>query len=220
MKIKPHQGFFALALLACGCQKDLQSGKITASTTSNLSTDGRLSVQVSIAPPVTPSGFITNSPGGGTSLASYDLLAGSKKVYIDYFHITATYPIVFGVGGVPNKDGVKPVPVNYQVFANSSTSVPISLVYNHVDSLTSPTIATCRLNDVVYHTEDWTPYTLKVDKSSGTAFSMCLVNNIAHIGFISPAAYKVQKDGFVEMARIKLSGDTAWTLNCQRFIAV
>ena len=72
----------------------------------------------------------------------------------------------------------------------------------------------------MYHTEDWTPYTLKVDKSSGTAFSMCLVNNIAHIGFISPAAYKVQKDGFVEMARIKLSGDTAWTLNCQRFIAV
>jgi hypothetical protein len=42
---------------------------------------------------------------------------------------------------------------------------------------------------------------------------MCLVNNVAHLGFKSPAAYKVQNDGSVEMARIRLTGDTAWTLN-------
>ena len=197
----------------CSCQKDLQSDKIAAGTVSDLSTDGTLSVQVSIAPPVTPASFLPNSPGGSASFASYDLVAGPKKVYIDYFHMTASYPIVFGVGGVPNRDGITPVPINYQVFANSATSVPISLLYNPVDSSTSPTIATCRLNDVVYHTEDWTPYTLKVNRSSGTAFSMCLVNNIAHLGFKSPAAYKVQNDGSVEMARIRLTGDTAWTLN-------
>jgi len=195
------------------CKKDLQSDMLTAGTSSNLSTDGTLSAQVSIAPPVTPSGFIANSPNGSASLASYDLVAGSKKVYIDYFHMTATYPIVFGLGGVPNRDGITPVPINYQVFANSATSVPINLLYNAVDSSTSPTIATCRLNDVVYHTEDWTPYTLAANKSSGSAFSMCLVNNIAHVGFKSPAAYKVLNNGSVEMARIRLSGDTAWTLN-------
>ena len=90
----PSRRLLAIVLLISACKKDLQSDKIAAGTVSDLSTDGTLSVQVSIAPPVTPAGFLPNSSGGSASLASYDLVAGPKKVYIDYFHMTASYPTV------------------------------------------------------------------------------------------------------------------------------
>jgi hypothetical protein len=166
---------------------------------------------VSIFPPVTPQTFIPNAPGGNASFTAYDLIA-SKLVYIDDFRVKATYPSIFIVGGVPNTYGGTEIPINTQMFSGQPHTIPLGIVYKNVNSNTTPTITACRLTAVNYHTGDFTNHTLTVDKTSGSAFSMCLVNNIAHIKFQNPSGYKVLNGGFIEFTEIALTGDTAWTL--------
>ena len=43
--------------------------------------------------------------------------------------------------------------------------------------------------------------------------NICIVNNIAHIAFYPPKKYYVYPNGYVEIAKVLLSGDTSWTLN-------
>ena len=196
-----------------GCKKDMQqTGNVSTGTHSNYSSDGVLTVQVSINPPVTQQTFISNTEGGNVSYTGYDMNA-SKLVYIDYFQVTATYPAISVIGSVSNVNGQTSIPINTQMYAGQPHNIPISIVYKNVDSSTTPTVTTCRLNMVNYHTGDFTNCGLPVDKTSGSAFSMCLVNNIAHITFQDPSQYKVLNNGSVEFAEVVLTGDTAWTLN-------
>ena len=86
MKMISPRSILAVVLLLSACKKDLQSEKLSNGTVSDLATDGTLSVQVSIAPPVTAASFLANSTGGNASYTSYDLVAGPKK----YILITST----------------------------------------------------------------------------------------------------------------------------------
>ncbi|MEP6684246.1 MAG: hypothetical protein ABJA35_13340 [Parafilimonas sp.] len=213
MKTKLCFALLIPALMLLSCKKDMQqTGIVSAGTQSNYSTDGVLTVQVSINPPVTAQSFIPNTAGGNVSYTGYDMSA-SKLIYIDNFQVTATYPCISVIGGVANTNGQTSLPINTQMFAGQPHNIPISIVYNNVDSNTTPTITTCMLNLVNYHTGDFTNCTLQVDKKSGSAFSMCLVNNIAQITFQNPSTYKVMNNGYVEFAEIVLTGDTSWTLN-------
>ena len=201
-----------LLLILPGCKKDIPpTGKLASGVVSDYSSDGVLTVQVSIFPPVTPQTFIPNAPGGNASFTAYDLIA-SKLVYIDDFSVKASYPSIFIIGGVPNTHTETAIPINTQMFSSQPHTIPIGILYKNVDATTTPTITTCRLKAVHYHTSDFISHTLTVDKISGSAFSMCLVNNVAHMKFQNPARYKVLDNGYVEIAEIVLTGDTGWTL--------
>jgi len=213
MKTKLCISTLCFAAILFSCKKDVQSNdKLSTSTVSNFATDGVVTVQVSILPPVTPQTFIPNIPGGNTSTAAFDVSA-SKLVFIDYFHMTATYPAILAIGGVANRNGETPVPINFQIFGGQSYTIPIYILYNNVTSTTSPTVTGCKLNTLDYHTADNIDHAVTVNKPSGMAFSMCLVNNVAHVAFQDPPNYKVLANGTVELAEVKLTGDTSWTLN-------
>jgi hypothetical protein len=63
-----------------------------------------------------------------------------------------------------------------------------------------------------YHTNDYTPHDLIVDSISGTCPPVCIVNNIAHLTFQS-VRYHPNPNGYTEVAKVLLTGDTTWTLN-------
>jgi hypothetical protein len=199
MKTRIYLSIIIIALF--GCQKEYSpTNKVSSSTTSNTSTDGILTVNVSILPPVTPQTFLANKPGGATSYGAYDYTA-SQYVSIEYAYFNAS-PTVKMINQYPRTHFI------LDIFPST-----ITVKYNNVNSKTSPKVAKVTLTGIYYRTYDYAAHFLTVDSVSGGCQPVCIVNNIAHLSFYPPKKYYVYPNGYVEIAKLLLTGDTSWTLN-------
>ncbi len=201
------------AILLFGCKKDIpQNNRIYSNDKSNYASDGILSAQVSLSPSTTPSTFIPNT--ANFCYGSFDLVSRTKDVVLDYFNFNAPYPRVDGIFAHPNtQQQPVSIPMSAELPPGARGNFQGDIVYQNVDSLTSPRVVTCSLKSIYYHTyQDFVNHTLIIDSASGTLPPMCLVNNLPHINFKTPNKYKVQANGTVEIVEVQLSGDTAWAL--------
>jgi hypothetical protein len=197
MKTKIYLSIIIIALF--GCEKEYSStNRVSSTATSNSSSDGILTVNASILPPVTPQTFIR---GGGTSTSVYDFTA-SQYFEIDLASLTSS-SIVKSINGQPSPGGIE----------TTDFSGYITIKYKNVNSRTSPRISTVTLKEIDYHTNDYVSHYLTVDSISGTCPPVCVVYNIAQLGFSSPKKYHPNPNGYTEAADVLLYGDTAWTLN-------
>jgi len=219
MKIKCHQSFFIVLLVFLNaCKKDFspatdKSNAINASDNSLSKTDGIITVQTGILPPVTPQTFVTN---GNSSTAEFQILS-SKHIFIYQLFFSATYPLIQSIsidnlGTQPNASGT----VTYNgsgpvINAGSGVALRAQLFYLLVDSTTSGKTAQLKLTHIVYRTDDEVYHDFYPD-NAGKANQMCLVNNIPHISFQDPEQH-VLNNGFKQIAIIKLQGDTGWSVS-------
>lgn len=218
MKIKYHQAlFFVLLIFFNACKKDSlpanKSNVVSATDNSLSKTDGIITVQTGILPPVTPQTFITN---GNASTAEFQIVS-SKHIFVYQLFFSATYPFiqsisVENIGIQPNALGI----ITYNgsgpvINAGTGVALRAQLFYQHVDSSTSGKTAQLKLTHIVYRTDDEVYHDFYPD-NAGKANQMCLVNNIPHISFQDPEEH-VLYNGFKQIAVIKLQGDTAWRLS-------
>ena len=218
MKIIHYPNCFIITIiLLTACKKDIQPEKqknniITASNLSLSKTDGIITVQTGILPPVTPQTFVTN---GSASTSEFQIVT-SKRIFIYQLFFSATYPLIQSIsitnlGSQPNALGT----VTYNgsgpvINAGEGIALRAELFYQHVDSGVSGKTAQLKLTHIVYRTDDELYHDF-YPGNAGKANMMCLVNNIPHISFQDPEQH-VLYNGFKQIAVIKLQGDTGWSL--------
>jgi hypothetical protein len=216
MKTKPFCSALCVALLLFGCKKEeLTSNKISSDNVSDYATNGVVTAQVSIAPPVTQQTFIPNAPNGNQSTIAIDI-SSTKHTVVDNLTFVGSDPQLAAVNGHPYDYGTGFITVSAEIKAGTTLNQPLTLTYHNVTDSSSPFVTSFVFKQVEYHvlavgTEQYNQ--LDVDSASGSTFSMCLVNNVAHLQFRNPPAYKKLSNGYVEIARIALTGDTSFTLN-------
>jgi hypothetical protein len=201
-----------------GCKKEDLSplqpndNKVTSSAKSALvASDGIITVQASIFPPATQQSFVAN---GAFSLAEFQVVS-SQHVFLYSGAFNATSPLIAGlVAGnfYFNDNGVCPVnSLGGDVYPDQGVILPIEVVYNAVDNTTSGSVGKLSIKNLEYRTDDEV-YHMFYPNKSVEAPDICVVNNIAHIQFTDPANKKLA-NGYIEIADVKLSGDTGWTLS-------
>ncbi len=201
-----------------GCRKDdvvqIKPEKIVSS--SNLSqakSDGIITVQTGILPPVTPQSFIAN---GSHSVAEFQVTS-TKHILIYQLFFSATYPFIQSVsinnsGSEPNMSGT--VTFNGSgpfIEAGGGVSLKADICYEMVDSLTSGKKVQLKLTHIVYRTDDEVYHDF-YPGNAGAAKTMCLVNNIPDITFQDPGPDTLY-NGYRQIAKLKLKGDTSWSVN-------
>ncbi len=203
---------FIVITVFTSCKKEYvpESKSLNASNKSDVyASDGTVAIQMSIFPPTTPQSFIAN---GGTSIVQYQIT--TTKGLLDIYALgTATYPAINYVfyGNVALNSGTVYMDPFGAFPHPGSALTTCEIHYNPVDSATSGTIAQLKVKSLSYLTYDNVSYSFNFT-SAGDAPPMCLVNNIAHVSFQSPPDDTLQ-NGYPEIAQVKLTGDTTWTLN-------
>jgi hypothetical protein len=201
-----------------GCKKEDLSppqpnnSKVTSSAMSELvASDGIITVQAGILPPATQQSFI---PNGAFSLAEFQVTS-SQHVFLYSGAFNATSPLIAGlVAGnfYFNDNGVCPVnSLGGDVYPDQGMILPIEVVYNAVDNITSGSVGKLSIKNLEYRTDDEV-YHMFYPNKSVEAPDICVVNNIPHLQFTDPENKKLV-NGYIEIADVKLSGDTGWTLN-------
>jgi hypothetical protein len=207
----------ALLFLWIGCKKEpvvqIKPARIvSASNLSPAKSDGTITVQTGILPPVTPQSFIAN---GGTSLAEFQVTS-TRHILIYQLFFSATYPFIQSVsinhsGSEPNVSGN--ITFNGSgpfIDAGSGVSLNAEVHYTLVDSNASGRIVQLKLEHIVYRTDDEAFHDF-YPGNAGVAKAMCLVNNISNITFQDPGPDTLY-NGYRQIAALKLKGDTGWTL--------
>ncbi|MEO8710694.1 MAG: hypothetical protein ABI405_01160 [Parafilimonas sp.] len=205
-------------LLFQGCKKEeiiskpIAAEKTSADKSVLFESDGIVTVETNILPPVTQQTFITN---GNTSSASYQIVS-SQHIVIEDAYFSAEYPLIqyaysphIGVA-VNHASGQMGLVGIGEVDGNGFT-MPMQIFYNAVDNSTSGSIARLNLTGLLYRTDDEVYHSFS-PINVVPAQPMCLVNNIPHLVFQNPENDSIN-NGYKEIAEIKLSGDTDWTLN-------
>jgi hypothetical protein len=122
MKNLSPKSILVIVLLMAACKKDLQFGACLPLTSFNSFHRRKPKCASNLnAPPCNRhQSFIANSPKYGSAcLCQLWSWIGRllKKYILIYFHMTATYRLVFGLGGVPNREWHKRLYlINYQSF--------------------------------------------------------------------------------------------------------
>lgn len=208
----------AIIIFFNACKKDdlpaTNKNVLTATDKSLSKTDGTITVQTGILPPVTQQSFIAN---GCSSNAEFQI-ASSKHILISQLFFSATYPLIQSInitnlGSEPNARGT----ITYNgsgpfINAGEGLSLKAQVNYINVDATMSGKIAQLSLTRIVYRTDDEIYHDFYPD-NSGKAQSMCLVNNIPRITFTDPVYGDTISNGFKQIAIIKFDGDTGWVLN-------
>ena len=208
----------AIIIFFNACKKDdlpaTNKNVLTASNKSLSKTDGTITVQTGILPPVTQQSFIAN---GNSSNAEFQI-ASTKHILIYQLFFSATYPLIQSInianlGSEPNARGT----ITYNgsgpfINAGEGVSLKALLNYINVDATTSGKVAQLSLTRIVYRTDDEIYHDFYPD-NSGKAQTMCLVNNIPRITFIDPVYADTIANGFKQIAIIKFDSDTDYTIN-------
>ena len=218
MKIKHFSLRLAAAFfLFTACKKETApinntASVVSASDNSLSKTDGIITVQTAILPPVTPQSFIT---AGNSSVTRFDIVT-SRRVFIFQMFFSATYPLIQfinirNLGPAPNAGGT----ITYNgsgpyINAGNVISLLTRCYYSDIDNSISGQTAQLKLIRIVYRTDDEAFHDFFLE-NAGKAQTMCLVNNIPHIKFENPADNTL-KNGFRQIATLKLTGDTAYTI--------
>ncbi|MBV9962577.1 MAG: hypothetical protein JO072_10050 [Parafilimonas sp.] len=204
----------AVALGFSACKKDaavINTYRVSAFSKDMVKSDGIITVQTGILPPVTQQSFIAN---GNTSTAEFQVSA-TQHIFLYDMYFTATYPAIQYITiknyGLGNGNGNIEFNGGGDIAAGGGSSFIVQIHYNNVDSNSSGETAQLCLTNIVYRTDDNVYHTFYA-ANTGKAQTMCLVNNIPHITFQDPS-YTDNLNGCREIAEIKLSGDTGWTLN-------
>lgn len=208
----------ALLFIWSGCKKDaivqIKPEKIVSSSNhSDAKSDGIITVQTGILPPVTPQSFIAN---GSSSIAEFQVTS-TKHILIYQLFFSATYPLIKSVsinnsGSEPNVSGM--VTFNGSgpfIDAGSGVSLKASICYELVDSLSSGQTVQLKLTHIVYRTDDEVYHDF-YPGNAGAAKAMCLVNNIPDITFQDPGPDTLY-NGYRQIAMLKFKGDTGWSVN-------
>jgi len=223
MKTKVYQSSFcrsAIALMpfiflfiACKKEEAVQS-KINSSAVNTIVGDGIVTVQASILPPATPQTFIASGDTySGSSIAEFQVTS-SQQVYLYSMGLSASYPLIAGIvtdNFHPNNNGFCGSSLGGYVYPNQGSMIQVEALYNAVDSATSGSIVHLTLTQLEYRTADEIYHTIDLGNLI-KAQDMCLVYNVPHISFQNPSKHTVGAN-LTEIADIKLSGDTDWTLN-------
>ncbi|MBV9960951.1 MAG: hypothetical protein JO072_01775 [Parafilimonas sp.] len=203
--------FFIAMCIFCNCKKqETLYSKTNSNTVNSIASDGIVTVQASILPPTTSQSFI---PNGSTSVAQFQITS-SQHIYLIGGGFNATYPLLeYIVIGFPwiNNGGFCSGDLGGDIYTNQGTTITSTAYYLPVDSSTSGSVVKLAFRSLTYRTDDETYYTLYANNPV-EAQDMCLVNNVPHITFQSPGN-TVLNNGYSEVADVKLSGDTNWTLN-------
>ena len=211
--------FISISLLIIfqGCKKEgiishVTAEKGLADKSVLFESDGIITVETNILPPVTQQTFIIN---GCTSTASFQIVS-SQHIVIEDAYFSAEYPLIqyaysphigvavnhasgqMGLVGVGEADG-------------NGITIPMEIFYTTVDSSTSGSVARLNLTGLLYRTDDEIYHSFS-PINAVPAQPMCLVNNIPHILFQDPESDSLN-NGYKEIAEIKLTGDTDWILN-------
>ena len=216
MKINHQLVIVSIFFFIAACKKDATAvDTSTAVSTSNNSlskTDGTITVQTAILPPVTPQTFITC---GNISIAEFDIVT-TKHILIYQLFFSANYPLIHSInikdlGAAPNANGT----ITYNAsgpFLNAGEGVSLLTQVNYldIDSVVSGETAQLKLIHIVYRTDDEIYHDFYPD-NAGKANSMCLVNNIPQITFQDPGTDTLS-NGYKEIADFKFKGDTAYTI--------
>jgi len=207
----------ATIFLFAACKKETvpltdTASVISASDTSLSKSDGIVTVQTAILPPVTPKSFITT---GNSSVTRFDIVT-TRRIFIFQMFFTATYPLIQSInirniGTQPNADGT----ITYDgsgpyINGGSGISLLTKVNYINIDNSISGKTAHLKLTRIVYRTDDEAFHDFFFE-NAGKAQTMCLVNNIPHIKFKNPVD-KILDNGFRQIAAINLTGDTAYTI--------
>lgn len=209
--------YFTLILFiitaAPACRKDaveITGQRISSFSNESAKSDGIITVQTGILPPVTQQEFI---PNGNISTAEFQVTS-SKHVLLYNMYFTATYPAIQYINiknyAIGNTNGNIEFNGGGIIQAGSGASFIVQVHYKNVDSLISGEIAQLCLTNIVYRTDDNVYHSFYAD-NSGKAKPMCLVNNMPHILFRDPD-YAKMMNGCNELAEIKLTGKTDWEL--------
>jgi len=203
-----------LVLCFAACKKDAvetYTNKVSAFSSDSAKSDGVITVQTGILPPVTQQSFIYN---GNSSTTEFQITS-TKHIFLYDMYFTATCPFIEYITiknyGVGNVNGNMEFNGGGDIAAGSGASFIVQVHYENVDSSTSGTVAQLCLTNIIYRTDDNVYHSFYAE-NAGKAKPMCLVNNAAHIIFQDPSSTEVI-NGCREIAEVKLTGDTGWTLN-------
>ena len=185
---------------------------VTASDTSLSKTDGIITVQTAILPPVTPRSFIA---AGNSSTARFDIVT-TRRIFIYQLFFSATYPLIQSLkinnlsiqpnaGGTITFNGSGPY-----INGGSGYSLITHPFYINIDNSNSGKTAQLALIRIVYRTDDEVYHDFYL-QNAGKAHTMCLVNNIPHIKFENPFD-KTLENGFRQIAVLRVTGDTAYSI--------
>lgn len=214
-------GFIFISLLFIifsGCKKEaiilkpIAAENRSADRSVLYESDGIVTVQTAILPPVTQQSFITN---GQTSLAAFQIVS-SQHIVIEDAYFSGEYPLIQyayseHVGVAVNHESGQMGLVGVGEVDGNGVTLPMQIFYHAVDSNTSGSTAQLNLSALLYRTNDEVYHTFS-PINVVPAQPMCLVNNIPHIRFQNPENDTL-KNGYKEIASITLTGDTGWILN-------
>ncbi|MBV9960770.1 MAG: hypothetical protein JO072_00865 [Parafilimonas sp.] len=213
-QIKPIVLISLLLTITAACKKEINNySKINAGNVSDYATNNVIAVQSGILKPATPSQFIAN---GNTSTAVFQI-SSTKHIWIDQMNFEVTYPAVQSINNyIVWPGGYYWFNPGIEIQQNGNANYNAVIQYNPVDSSTSGTIAQIKLHTVEYYDTYNNQYyfDFNPDSTANVSFPMCLVNNIPHIKFTDPPHFNPSSDtAWVEISEVKLTGDSAWTLN-------
>ena len=208
---------FGVSIFIFSCKKDPteQQHAVNSKSVSNIATDGTLTVQVSILPPATPQTFLANTPDSTTTSTIVLQLAANANIQIDYASFKVTPNVLylegwnFG-GGSYIQTYWGPLIGEYGKVGGSITwELPVR--YRSLDS-SGIAISQVQLLALAYHEDNYAfSGMLNVDSATGSPLPVCIVSNIPHLKFVSFKPDTL-KNGAIEVAAIKLTGDTGWML--------
>ena len=222
MKLQlPHAENFIFTFLIIvtlfSCKKEeITSGlnaaeKSAATESTSFQSDGIVTVEASILPPATPQTFISN---GKTSKAIFQILA-SQVISIETVYFSGPYPLIQyvtakNIGVAVNHESGQMGLTGVGTVDDKGIKLILDVFYNIVNSNTSGSVAKLNLTSILYKTHDGLYHLFDLPKITHSP-PICIVNNIPHILFLNPSRDSLQ-NGYQQIIKIQLTGDTAWTL--------
>jgi len=200
---------FTIAFTACKKESQSLSQQVYESNTSDIATDGVLTVQPIKRPPTTQQSFI---PNGGTATVRYKFTS-QQHVLLDSLDFSATADIAYitiGSQSYFNHNGSINCNLISSIDAGSSVVLNAQIHYNDVDSASSGSISRLVLKGINYQTDEKNIHSFQIENGAAAPI-FCRVNNIPHIKLQKPQG-DFLRFGFQEIIELVLTGDTNWVL--------
>jgi hypothetical protein len=208
---------FLIIVTVFSCKKEeittrLNDAEKSAATEStSFQTDGIITVEASILPPATRETFITS---GSSSKAVFQILS-SQVVTLENVYFAGPYPLIQyltakNIGVAVNHESGQMGLIGVGTVDENGLKLVLDVFYNTVDVNTSGSVARLDLTSIQYKTHDGIYRTFNLPKVI-SALPVSIVNNVPHILLMNPDNDTLQ-NGYKQIIKIKLTGDTAWKL--------
>lgn len=205
---------FLIIVTIFSCKKEEITSRLNAaekSAATSFQSDGIVTVEASILPPATRQTFISN---GKSSKAVFQILA-SQVITIETVYFSGPYPLIQyvtakNIGVAVNHESGQMGLTGVGLVDDQGIKLILDVFYNIVDSNTSGSVAGLNLTSILYKTHDGIYHLFDLSKII-PAPPICIVNNIPYIFLQNPDRDSLP-NGYQEIIKIKLTGDTAWTL--------